>query len=194
MIHPIHTVHKICLGRSTVRNIINFPRRSTTQLFHRLNTVLLYRLFRPFMAYFNLPGMVERLRNKEPVRMRKQFPLFVGYFKSGINRKTVVGFLRENCPGIRFIDLYRCTSRESGKAYCCKLTFDSKRSLERATKTLSKRSIKGRNFVVRDWIERTAANERRNVNWRTNPDFNGECKRRQDRRRYQKPITLYVGS
>lgn len=124
--------------------------------------------------------------------MRKQFPLFVGYFKSGIGKNTLVTFLLVHCPDVRFIDLYECVHRGAGKAYCCKLTFDSKASLRRATKVLRMRNIKGRSLVVRDWAERTAANERRNVNWRTAPDLKGEDKRVKDRRSYREPETLFV--
>ena len=61
--------------------------------------------------------------------MRKQFRLFVGYFKSSVNKKGLVGILKKNCPDMRFIDLYECVRGEAGKAYCYKLTFDSKVSL-----------------------------------------------------------------
>ena len=124
--------------------------------------------------------------------MRKQYPLFVGYFKRDVNKNIVVGFLKEHCPDLRFIDLYKCNGRNTGKCYCCKLTFDSKVSLVRAGKILGKRKIKGRSMVVRNWKERTAANERRDVNWRKISDDNRDDKRRKDRRRYHEPETLYV--
>ena len=124
--------------------------------------------------------------------MRKQFLLFVGYFKRSVNKKVLVGILKKNCPDVRFIDLYECARGETGKAYCCKLTFDSKASLKQAAKILRKFNIKGRRLVVRGWVERTAANERRNINWRKTPDFSGECKRKKDRRRYRAPETLFV--
>jgi hypothetical protein len=125
--------------------------------------------------------------------MVKQFALLVGYFKIRINKKSLVGFLRQNCPGIMLIELYQCTSSEAKKAYCCKLTFDSKSSLKRAVKTLRKGNIKGRSFVIREWIERTAANERRDVNWRMGSESSGQCERKKDRRQYHKPLILYVG-
>ena len=95
--------------------------------------------------------------------MRKQFPLFIGYFKRDVNRSSLVGFLLDSCPDLGFIDLYKCEENNVGKCYCCKLTFDSKGSMERASKVLAKRKIKGRSIVIRDWTARTAANERRDV-------------------------------
>ena len=124
--------------------------------------------------------------------MRKQFLLFIGYFKSSVNKKGLVGILKKNCPDMRFIDLYECVRGEARKAYCCRLTFDSKGSLKQAAKSLRKFNIKRRRLVVRGWVERTAANERRNVNWRKTPDFNGERRRKKDRRCYQAPETLFV--
>ena len=124
--------------------------------------------------------------------MRKHFRLFVGYFKSSVNKKGFVGILKKNCPDMRFIDLYECVRGEAGNAYCYKLTFDSKGSLEQAAKSLSNFSIKGRSLVVRGWVERTGANERRTVNWRKAPDFNAEFRRKIDRRCYQAPETLFI--
>ena len=124
--------------------------------------------------------------------MRKKFRLFVGYFKSSVNKKVLVGILKKNCPDVRFIDLYECARGETGKAYCCKLTFDSKASLKQSAKILRRLRIKGHSLVVRDWAERRSFNERRDINWRTVQYANGEGGREKDRRRYRDPINLFL--
>jgi hypothetical protein len=124
--------------------------------------------------------------------MKKKFRVFVGYFQSSVNKKVLVGILKKNYPDMRSIDLYECVRGEAGKAYCYKLTFDSKVSLEQAAESFRQFNIKGRRLVVREWVERTGVDERRNVNWRKTPDFNGEFRRKKDRRRFRVPETLSV--
>ena len=123
--------------------------------------------------------------------MRKQFILLAGHFSRSLEKHTLLSFMLMTCSGLQVIELYENVQGEAKKAYSCKLTFDSKASMQRAAKILRKRKFRGHSLDVRVWAERTAANERRNVHWRFAANLNGKDRRIKDRRRYQEPITLF---
>jgi hypothetical protein len=118
--------------------------------------------------------------------------IFVGYFSSALRPLRLIMALIKQSVGVLEVALYRKPIGLMGDVYCCRLSFASKELARASILRLQNRSFRGNRLLVRQWRERTAANERRDIYWRA-LDFNGVNRRQHDRRDYQSLKYIYNG-
>lgn len=115
--------------------------------------------------------------------MHQDAKLFVGFFRSNIPSVAIAKFLHSVCKRSTGIRVYtRVMAGDSTVKYCC-VDFETERRAFHAGQLLGHVQFQGHVLLARPWVERTAANERRDVNWRT-ASWTGRERRRGERRRY----------
>lgn len=123
--------------------------------------------------------------------MQTSFKVFVGYFRRDIKLKVIMRSLMNLFPAARSIELLEVMVGVTGHVYGAKLSFPSDAQARQALRLLSNVDLFGRRLEARTWVDRTAANERRDVNWRLARLRDPNCRRQRDRRHYLPPVMVY---
>jgi hypothetical protein len=119
-----------------------------------------------------------------------QEKVFVGYFDSDTEPLQIVGVLKKRCAGVVAIEVHRKLIGTTGKVYCCCMTFRSIAAAKQAIERLQNLVVRGNRVLVRRWVERTAANERRDIHWR-DCAYQAIDKRERERRNYRSLKYVY---
>jgi len=115
--------------------------------------------------------------------MQPVHKIFVGYFSKNHTKKKAALYVLRLTSHAQTISVHATPCGVSGKVYYCCLGFPKQSHADRAIKALHKKRYHGMQLLTRSWIERTAANERRENNWREH-DWEGPERRKQERRHY----------
>jgi uncharacterized protein YchJ len=118
--------------------------------------------------------------------MNHTYKIFVGYFSKNHTKKKVAQYVLKSTSHATTISVHSTPCGISGQVYYCCLGFPKKNQAEKAVKALLKNRYHQMQLLVRPWIERTAANERRLANWR-DQDRDGPERRKEERRHYHHP-------
>jgi len=115
--------------------------------------------------------------------MQPTHKVFTGYFSKNHTKKKVALHVLRLTPHAKTISVHATACGVSGQVYYCCVGFSKQHQADKAVKVLQKKFYNGIQLLARTWIGRTAANERREPNWR-NHDWDGTERRRSERRRY----------
>jgi hypothetical protein len=110
--------------------------------------------------------------------------VFVGYLSTNLTPAKIADSISDLCPDVIEIQVMRKRVGFQSQVYCCALSFASENRRSEALTQLGAKTLKGHTLICRPWVERSAANERRDVYWR-NRDWNRQERRSKDRREYQ---------
>lgn len=118
--------------------------------------------------------------------MKSNKTLFIGYFRSDFRQEKLQSLIKSFCPGIMRLDVRKKKIGFVGSVYYAQADFSDVHFTEDAARFLSGRKLFGHPLIVRSWVERTAANERRIVGWR-GQHWSGTERRIGERRTYREP-------
>jgi len=94
------------------------------------------------------------------------YRIFVGYFSKNHGKKKIAVNLLHLVSHVVTISVHATPCGVSGQVYYSCLGFAQQSHADKAMKLLKKSRYHGMSLVIRPWVERTAANERRVANWR----------------------------
>jgi hypothetical protein len=116
--------------------------------------------------------------------------LFIGYFSNKNRPRKLAGFLAQVTPELEKIWIIRKLIRFDSKSYCCCLQYPTEKSAKAAWKKLFGLQKPDKQLVLRPWVRRTGANERRDIGWRSKDWPMGE-RRSRERRNFQPLVYRY---
>ncbi len=109
--------------------------------------------------------------------------VFVGYMSTNLTPAKIADTISDFCPDVIEIQVMRKRVGFQSQVYCCALAFATEKRRSEALTQLASRILKDQKLICRPWVERSAANERRDVYWRTRA-WNRTERRFTDRRVY----------
>ncbi len=120
--------------------------------------------------------------------MIKKYKIVIGYIRADIDIRKVILFLKKRFSKIKQLEVHTKGVGFQGSVRYLLASLDSKKDANKMVRGLSEIKWRGHSLMARVFQERTSANERRSVDWRSKK-WGGPERRMEDRRSYKRRIT-----
>ncbi len=114
----------------------------------------------------------------------RPYSLFVGYFPVSVPLENLLSFLQAKCRNLQRVSVGRMKGGSGRGMLICRVDFAARESALTSMNVLSGLHLADLQLLARPWVNRTEANERRDVGWRRK-SWNRQERRLRERRNHR---------